>query len=99
MITAKTDIDRVIIQLSTAMVAKLSAENNCCTKCVTVNDVNYRDYNWSSQWGKLSTIKISSLTPFLQINWVPPSGREATMDDTRHCNDDDYDKYRIWSYL
>jgi len=44
MITASTDIDRFIIQLSTLMAAKKSSETNSRTRRVTGDDENYHDY-------------------------------------------------------
>jgi len=44
MITARMDIDRFIIQLSTLMAAEKSSETNCCTTRFTGNDDNYHEY-------------------------------------------------------
>jgi len=44
MITARTDIDPVIIQLSTLMAVVKSSETNCRTRRITRDDHNYHDY-------------------------------------------------------
>jgi hypothetical protein len=44
MITARRDIDRFIIQLSTLMAAEKSSETNWHTRRVTCDDGNYHDY-------------------------------------------------------
>jgi len=44
MITASTDINRFIIQLSTLMAAEKSSETNSHTRRVTGDDENYHDY-------------------------------------------------------
>jgi len=49
MITARTDIDCFIIQLSTLMAAEKSSETNCRTRRVTGNDDNYHYYIRSGQ--------------------------------------------------
>jgi len=43
MITASTDIDRFIIQLSTLMAVEKSSETNYRTRRVTGDDDNYQD--------------------------------------------------------
>jgi len=44
MITASTDIDRFIIQLSALMAVEKTSENNSRTRRVTGDDENYHDY-------------------------------------------------------
>jgi hypothetical protein len=49
MITARTEIDRFNIQLSTLMAAEKSSETNSRTRRITSNDDNYHDYIRSGQ--------------------------------------------------
>ena len=44
MITASTDMDRFIMQLSTLMAAEKSTETNLRTRRVARNDDNYQEY-------------------------------------------------------
>jgi len=98
MITARMDIDDFITQLSTLMGTEKSSETNCRTRLVTGDHDNFHDYIRSGQSDKPSTIEILSQTPFLRFNLVQSSARDATMDETRRHNDDDYHEYRIRPY-